>query len=157
METVSSNEVTEPHFTVFVNISVHLTGFGKNELLATGMAVTYYYTIMKEPDYETVNLFFIQCNKILTQSKNPRALLSAIEHDLIPPSNYDGLAKRIILMWYSGVWTQHPLDKKIKTNAFVISPQSYAQGLIWSAAKTHPAGAKQPGFGSWSIKPLNEK
>ena len=60
----------------------------------------------------------------------------------MPDSLYNGLAKNIITMWYMGNWMNT-----------VISPQSYVQGLIWGVAETHPPGAKQPGYASWSTAP----
>jgi hypothetical protein len=36
---------------------------------------------------------------------------------------------------------------------FVASPEAYAEGLVWRAFDGHPAGAKPPGYGTWSLKP----
>ena len=59
----------------------------------------------------------------------------------------NGLAKKIILLWYEGMWVEAGKSE-------VISSQSFIEGLMWPAAKTHASGAKQPGFGSWSHPPL---
>ena len=37
---------------------------------------------------------------------------------------------------------------------FVVSPQSYTEGLVWKAIHTHPPAAKQPGYGSWALPPV---
>ena len=37
---------------------------------------------------------------------------------------------------------------------FVVSTQSYTEGLVWKAIHTHPPAAKQPGYGSWALPPV---
>jgi hypothetical protein len=144
-------EVTEKAYQTFLDISVHLTGFGKNELLATGMHETYYYTIMKEPDQDNVRAFFKEAQKIMdTHGDNEVELNKQIAEHLIPTIKYVELAKRIILVWYTGIWTTITLHAE----PVMISSESYAEGLIWKVAETHPAGAKQPGFGSWEEPPI---
>lgn len=135
-------EITEKNFVVFLNISVHLTGFDRDELLATGMHEQYYYTIMKEPDQETVRAFF-EAASLLFEQYNGGTLIQRFGTDLIPTDRYKGLAKNIILLWYTGIW-----------GGQMISAASFTEGLIWKAARTHPAGAKQPGYASWADPPL---
>jgi hypothetical protein len=151
MSLASKIEITEKNFYVFLKISEYLTGFKENDLLATGMHETYYYTLMKEPDQDTVNAFFDETDMILKESGNDETeLLKQIGSRLIPDFHYFGLARRIILLWYTGIWTSF---SETKTSQMV-STEAYKQGLIWKAAETHPAGAKQPGFGSWAEVPL---
>lgn len=149
-------EITEIAYQTFLDISVLLTGFRKNELLATGMPETYYYTIMKEPDQDNVRLFFNEAQQIMNEHRNHEDRLhSAIAQQLIPTEKYLELAKRIILLWYTGIWTKVVLvEGQPVKSSFMISGKSYAEGLIWAAAETHPAGAKQPGYGSWALPPL---
>ncbi|MBV8842250.1 MAG: hypothetical protein JO307_05505 [Bryobacterales bacterium] len=70
------------------------------------------------------------------------------------------MAKSIIQMWYLGQWTQTPLAwrEEFGTNPSdfnrVISAAAYTEGLVWRAAGTHPQGAKQPGYGTWSAPPV---
>lgn len=153
MDKTSRANVTEEGFYTFLKISVHLTGFGENELLATGMHETYYFTIMKEPDQDTVRAFFDTAQSILDDNAgNANQLKKEIGARLIPDSEFGGLAKKIILMWYTGIWTITTNDgPKME----MISAESYVQGLIWLAAETHPAGAKQPGYASWAQTPLS--
>jgi hypothetical protein len=37
--------------------------------------------------------------------------------------------------------------------AFVVSPAAYTEGLMWRAVGAHPAGAKAPGYASWTRPP----
>jgi hypothetical protein len=146
-------EVTEKDFNTFLDISVYLTGFSINDLLATGMPETYYYTIMKEADQKNVRKFFEDAQSIMNNSKDNKDLLKRqIAERLIPAEKYVDLAKRIILLWYTGIWTS--VTVKVERTSAIVSGESYTQGLIWTAAETHPAGAKHPGYESWSLPPL---
>ncbi len=129
----------------FLQISSHLTGFKEVELLGTGMLNTYFQTIEENNNPSDVQLFLEASAIIIAEAKeNKQYLDNAIATRLIPSSCYNNLAQNIITMWYTGTW-----------NNSVISPQTYVQGLIWDVAEAHPPGAKQPGYGSWSIPPLN--
>lgn len=141
---------------LFLEISALLTGFNKTELQGTGMVATYYNCVANVPqntNYSNedkkenninVAFFFAEVQEILEQSKgNEEKLTAAIASRLMPASAYNGLAQSIATLWYTGNW-----------GANVVGSQSYIQGLMWNVAEAHPPGAKQPGFGSWSIAPL---
>ncbi|MEO6733629.1 MAG: hypothetical protein ABIN01_20570 [Ferruginibacter sp.] len=150
-------QVKELAYLTFLDISVQLTGFNMNELLSTGMHETYYYTIMKDPNQDNVRAFFNEAQKILDDCGiDEKCLHNEIGNRLIPEDKFEMLAKRIILVWYTGMWNELGKDEKGKPVLIgtMISGDSYSEGLIWSAAETHPAGAKQPGYGSWAIAPL---
>lgn len=135
---------THNHPAEFLELSVLLTGFSHSELQGTGMVDTYYSTLVAKTESSQLGLFFDKVREILSMKAADQ--LVAISAHLMPDSAYHGLAKQIILMWYEGLWT----DSGVTT---MISAESYIQGLMWTAAKTHPSGAKQPGFGSWSNLP----
>ena len=127
---------------VFLEISVHLTGFSKNELLGTGMLETYFNTVASNTNPQVVQLFYNEARRIL-RLRNEDKITTEINLNLIPDSAYRGLAKNIITMWYMSNWGSN-----------VVSAEAYKQGLVWDAANTHPPGAKQPGYGSWSEPPI---
>jgi hypothetical protein len=132
---------------IFLDISVCLTGFSEMELLGTGMLETYFNVMMNKNSIAVVESFLAKSEKILAKNKGSKEKLNdEILHKLMPDSLYNGLAKNIISMWYMGNWMND-----------VISPQSYVQGLIWTVAETHPPGAKQPGYASWSMAPKTGK
>lgn len=141
---------------LFLEISSLLTGFNKTELQGTGMVATYYNCVAnvpQNPNYSdedkkensvNVAFFFAEVREILDQSKgNGEKLTAAIASRLMPISAYNGLAQSIAALWYTGNWGSN-----------VVTARSYIQGLMWGVAEAHPPGAKQPGFGSWSIAPL---
>jgi hypothetical protein len=109
------------------------------------MVGTYFETVLARTEPSVLELFFEKAEAILAMKEEDRKL--AISSQLMPDSSYSGLAKRIILLWYEGQWVTGASRE-------VICAQSYIQGLMWPAAKTHPAGAKQPGYGSWAQQPF---
>ncbi|MEC7753505.1 MULTISPECIES: sugar dehydrogenase complex small subunit [Roseivirga] len=131
-----------PRLDVFLDISTYLTGFPLIDLQSTGMAEVYFNTIVAHVNPQTIDQFYDACKSIL-KLKSTEAINEAIEKELIPNGNYAGLGQKIILMWYLGTWDGN-----------VISAQSYTQSLVWEVAETHPPGAKQPGYNSWSEPPI---
>ena len=129
----------------FLEISTFLTGFSGMELLGTGMLDTYYNVVINQSAPALTDAFFAASEKILAAHRtDPARLNEEIAAQLIPDALFGGLAQNIITMWYMGSWGNT-----------VISPQTYVQGLVWGVAGTHPPGAKQPGYGSWSRLPLS--
>jgi hypothetical protein len=132
---------------LFLEVSAHLTGFSKTELKATGMQESYFNTILKNVDKENIDYFFLDLDKLFKDSKNNEQVIeNTLASQFMANSAYGGLAKSIILLWYTGNW-----------GGEVISSASYIQGLMWDAGHTHPPGAKQPGYGSWADLPLSVK
>jgi len=129
---------------LFLEVSALLTGFTETELKATGMAESYYNTILQYTDKESIDYFFLDLNTLLGNSKlSKKEIEASLAADFMPGSSYNGLAKSIIILWYTGNWGDN-----------VVSAASYIQGLMWDVAHSHPPGAKQPGFGSWANLPL---
>jgi hypothetical protein len=157
----------DPDLPVFLKLSEKLTGFSEEDLQGTGMLETYYYVLMKEQDQEGIRAFFKKADQVLKNS-DVHAEIKAAFIDLpdtatrpqtpFDQMQYEGLAQRIILLWYTGIWTTMNWKDKLSQNArtAMVSAEAYKEGLIWVAAETHPAGAKQPGYGSWSRKPLSK-
>lgn len=143
---------------LFLYISVYLTGFERVELEGTGMVEQYFSTISKESSTENLNYFFSEIDSMVLQAQgNEDKLLALIASNLMPNSSYQGLAKNIIYMWYTGQWapTVNNPDANLQ-QVRNISASAYIQGLMWVAAQTHPPGAKQPGYGSWAQMPLQD-
>lgn len=130
---------------LFLEVSALLTGFSETELKATGMAENYYNTILQNTDKESIDYFFLDLNTLLRNSgQSKQKIESVLATQFMPGSSYSGLAKNIIILWYTGSWGDN-----------VVSSASYIQGLMWDAGHTHPPGAKQPGYGSWANLPLS--
>lgn len=146
----------------FTAISVPLTGYTRVELLATGMAAPYLDAIRGIIGASTLAGYLREVAAILQRSggKEPE-LNREIRMHLLASLQYGPLTRNIVHMWYWGSWLALPDDwvaqygKDIQHNTqHFISATAYTEGLIWNATGTHPQGAKQPGFGSWSVLPL---
>lgn len=140
---------------LFLEISSLLTGFTETELIATGMLDSYLNTILQNSDKEDVKYFFENVSEILNQvKKTEKSVEHAIRTQLMPDSCYGGLAKSIIILWYTGSLGNTVLSSKTYGQS-IVSSDSYIQGLMWDAGYTHPPGAKQPGYGSWAELPVS--
>lgn len=129
---------------IFVATSMFLTGYDAIELVATGMAETYFNVVMNKNPVAVVQSFLVAADDIIKRNKdNPEKLNEEILNQLMPDALYDGLAQNIITMWYMGNWMNE-----------MVSSQAYIQGLVWKTAGSHPPGAQQPGYGSWHNPPL---
>jgi hypothetical protein len=158
-------EDIDPDLPTFLSLSSRLTGFSEVDLQGTGMLETYYATLMKEDDQDGVRNFFKKVKQIIDSGQKIDENIKVTFIDLLddaPGSNptfdqmpYRGLAQRTILLWYTGIWTtMNWSDRKSQQErTAMVSARAYEEGLIWVAAETHPAGAKQPGYGSWSRVP----
>jgi hypothetical protein len=135
----------------FLSLSVHLTGFQRVELVATGMLEEYFQFLLANVEHEAVQQLWAIAARVdkLAAANNPASLIAVIQHALTDP-NLGPIAKNVMRLWYTGSWRKDPSDA---FSSEVVSAQSYQQGLQWKAARSHPAGAKQPGFGSWSELP----
>ncbi|NLU90823.1 hypothetical protein [Chitinophaga sp. Ak27] len=147
----------------FIAISVPLTGYSRVALLATGMAADYYHAVRRIIGDDRMNDFLSVAADILqyTHGKAP-AQEREIRQQLLASLLYGPITRNIIQLWYWGAWLPLPdawiakYGKGVKGNEnHFISPAAYQQGLIWQVMGSHPEGAKQPGFGSWSIAPLS--
>jgi len=140
-------ESSKKQVNIFLDISVESTGFSELELLGTGMLQPYFNVMMNKNNMAVVEAFLAEAESILKKNKgNAGALKTAVLNQLFPDNVYSGLAKNIITMWYLGSWMND-----------IISPQSYVQGMVWGVADAHPPGAKQPGYASWSLAPLQQE
>ncbi|NIF04785.1 hypothetical protein F3J23_04960 [Chryseobacterium sp. Tr-659] len=136
--------VDDYYFDVFMSISEALTGFSVNELQSTGLAETYYKYILKSLEAATFVEFLTISKDVLEKSSDSDQLKKAITHEIISHSGMNDMAGKVITMWLLGTWD----------NAYV-NDLSYKEGMVWNLMHSHPPGAKQPGYKSWNIKPVN--
>jgi hypothetical protein len=146
----------------FLRCSAVVTGFGRLDLVGTGMLDAYYQTltgIVAAPIctelWAAFDALERQCGGDLERLEEAvTKQLVAADHKLGP------VLKAIVQLWYLGQWIQLPSAWRAKHGAspkdvtHIVSPEAYTQGLAWQAAGTHPQGAKQPGYGSWSLPPI---
>ena len=136
--------VDDYYYDVFMAISESLTGFSVNELQSTGLAETYYTHILHQIESVTFTEFLNISKDILENSLTQNQLNNAISSDILANPASQDIANSIITLWYLGTW-----------EGAYVNDLSYKEGLVWNVMQAHPPGAKQPGFKSWGVKPVN--
>ena len=120
----------------FVQLSSALTGYEETTLWGTGLAEAYF-------DYVEGALAPGELQRIL-EDMDPVAQRMQGAHG--------GELRAIIKLWYLGTWQlgKFPGGQV----SYPIAPQAYVEALAWKAMGGHPQGAKQPGYGSWTVPPV---
>jgi len=127
----------------FIALSVQLTGFDRVTLLGTGMADEYLGVLGSALGAGVLD-------DLLTASGDaPDAgTVGAILRD----PKLGPVARNLAILWYCGTWATLPGAAPTAPSG-VVSAQAYQQGLQWVAAKAHPMGARQQGYGAWAEPP----
>lgn len=136
--------VDDYYFDVFMSISEALTGFSVNELQSTGLAETYYTYILGNLEAATFVEFLTVSKNVFENSFSQDQLRNAIASEIMADPGMNDIAGKLITIWYLGTW-----------EGAYINDFSYKEGLVWNVMHAHPPGAKQPGFKSWAVKPVN--
>ncbi|REC62553.1 hypothetical protein DRF65_10720 [Chryseobacterium pennae] len=136
--------VDDYYYGVFMTISAPLTGFTENELQSTGLAEIYYKHILGKIEKATFIEFLNISKNAIESSQTPDQLSAAISTQILSNPSTKKIAQDVITLWYLGTW-----------EGAYVNDLSYKEGLVWNIMQAHPPGAKQPGFKSWSIKPVN--
>jgi len=151
----------EPPFDLFFSLSVILTGFSEAELHGTAMAKTYFAlvpTIVGETLFG--RLLMIWQDTYIRAKGSDLLLEQLVTEQILEDPGIGPIARNVARLWYLGMWFQLPAEWRNVHGAwandvtFVVSPQSYTEGLVWKAIHTHPPAAKQPGYGSWELPPV---
>ncbi|GAA0511499.1 hypothetical protein A8924_4687 [Saccharopolyspora erythraea NRRL 2338] len=159
----NSSEVTKDHFLsdsrYFVDMSVPLTGFDPIDLQATGMTELFLRTLVAHAGPTPALQLFKHCAEAKKQHSTPFKLPA--EADLAE------LACAVTKMWYLGAWygvSAHAYakltakaaangEKPAPNEQYMVSADSYVEGLLWRLTGGHVPGAKPTGFGSWAKAP----
>ncbi|MGI9652014.1 sugar dehydrogenase complex small subunit [Chryseobacterium sp. RLHN22] len=136
--------VDDYYYGVFMTISESLTGFSLNQLLSTGLAEIYYRHILKHIEAATFTEFLNVSKNVIENSQTQEQLSHRISTEILSNVSLQEIAQNVITLWYLGTW-----------EGAYINDLSYKEGLVWNVMHAHPPGAKQPGFKSWGIKPVN--
>ena len=147
----------------FLDFSVVATGFSRFNLYGTDQVSAYYNAIAKVigKDFLTELLqTFHNLDSQAQENNDPSILDRGMRTEILGSEKFGPIARNIIKLWYVATWYQLPQSWRdtfgIKANDvdFVVSPQAYPEGLLWSAIGVNPPAAKAPGYGTWSSPPL---
>jgi len=139
----------------FLRLSVSLTGFGRLQLVGTGVAHQYLDALDSIVSAEFTNRL-LEASAALPEGDGRETALS--ERVLGDPA-FGPVARNIIVLWYCGTWQPLPDDwcqvfgRAPSDQPHVVSPEAYLAGLQWTVAGAHPAGGLPGGFASWAGPP----
>lgn len=151
---------TEESLELFLSLSISVTGFDRVDLLGTGLAQEYYEQVVNAAGSTISQELRAVVQNLPRRTDNE--LETAIRQDLLSSPKFGPVVRNIIQLWYEGTWNGLPQTWRnqygVNSQDFtqITSPAAYQQGLIWKTMSSHPNGAKQPGFGSWSMNPTRK-
>lgn len=145
---------------LFLSLSATLTGFSAAELWGTALVHKYYALLPSIVGPNMFGDFMSRWRDVHDRAHgSERTLEKRVKDDILADATFGPLARNLAALWYLGQWNQLPAEWRNAHGAsaydttFVVSPQSYSEGLVWKAMHTHPPTAKMPGYGSWALPP----
>jgi hypothetical protein len=143
----------------FVALSSLLTGFSAVQLRGSGVAEQHLSVLNDVLGTHVVRDLLDAFEKLPDGDGRE----SAVAVTILGDARLGPVARNVILLWYSGVWTQLPAAWR---EAFGASPldttrttsgDAYRSGLQWVVAGAHAPGANHQGFGSWALEPKRRR
>ncbi|HEY0312904.1 MAG TPA: hypothetical protein VGC56_10470 [Allosphingosinicella sp.] len=131
----------------FYALSCELTGFDRVELDGTGVGNIYVEQVTKNIGPDTVATLFRVWSDIENRCPQGQREREIAERIFDEPE-LRAAAERIVMLWYTGSWYYvPPFDTQ------VVSAETYIEGLMWKAIRSHPIAAKAQGYGAWALPP----
>lgn len=144
----------------FILGSVTLTGFNAAELWGTGLVRTYFDLLPSIVGEAMFGNFLTRWRYTYLRGEGDEELLEElVTTQIFEDPDFGPIARNLVALWYTGMWNQLPAEWRNRNGAsaqditFIVSPQSYTEGLAWKAIHAHPPAAKPTGFGSWALPP----
>jgi len=154
----------------FLELSGYLTGFGRVQLIGTGLTATYLRTLDAILPGGVLADLLDAFRRLPAGADQDGADQDGADRDgadrdgavgstILADPRLGPVARNIILLWYRGTWAALPAEWRAAYGAspldtdHVVSAEAYQGGLQWVAAGAHPAGARQQGFGAWAVAP----
>ena len=150
-------------FDAFLKLSSVLTGFRTFDLRGTGQAETYYSTVDEIVGEEAKELLETFLQVTGDAGADEEALESGLRKQILSDPKLGPIARNIIKLWYVGIWYELPKEwreaygENDEDRTFMISADSYRDGLLWPTIGANPSGAKPFGYGIWATPPRIEE
>ncbi|MCL1124107.1 hypothetical protein [Shewanella surugensis] len=155
----------------FYDLSATLTDYPVTRLIGTGVGNEYNQTLSQWVRQDVLDELY-HCFSQLERNNDGQVCPQALRHQLLSNEKYGPIARNIIKMWYLSIWYKMTDNWSMTYGIpaysspvigvesptpedYIISNNAYIQGLVWPLMGSHPMGAKQPGYGTWSDAPLN--
>ena len=149
--------MSEPRMDTFLRLSAEVTGFRVVELRGTGQSEAYLETADRVVGPEAVDQLLAAFVGLGASTEDKRE--QRLRREIFGSERLGPIARNLIKLWYVGVWYQLPRAWREKWGArehdvtHTVSASAYTEGLLWPAIGANPAGAKAPGYASWTEKP----
>jgi hypothetical protein len=141
----------DPEQQLFLSLSAYLTGYRRVDLQGTGMVGEYFARVTTAIDHGCLKrLWSLTAELDGSGATGADEADSIVQREIMEDDDLGPIARNIIKLWYRGDWPGGAANP----GASYSSAQAYREGLMWRTMGSHPPGAKQPGFGSWSKLPL---
>ena len=147
----------------FIDVSASLTGFPAGRLRGTGQGPRYLAAFVDVVGAETVQALLDAHRAVAGEAGGDAAALArGIRRTILSDGRLGPLARNLIKLWYTGTWYELSREWReahgasAKDVSFVVSPESYTEGLLWPAVGANPSGAKPLGYGMWANPPRIE-
>jgi hypothetical protein len=143
----------------FVALSALLTGFSEVQLWGSGIAGEHLAVLDAVLPADIVSDLIDAFERLPADDARETAIATTILAD----PRLGPIARNLIVLWYSGIWTQLPAAWREAYGASPLdvtrttSGAAYRAGLQWAVAGAHPPGAKHQGFGSWALEPKRRR
>jgi len=143
----------------FLELSVCLTGFGRLQLLGTGMADEYLRTLDEVLPSGLLDQLLAAYRGLPAAEARDAALAEQILGD----PRLGPVARNLMLLWYCGTWRQLPDTWRAangtspRDQTHVVSAAAYLSGLQWAVVDAHPAGGRPQGFAAWAVAPEGDE
>ncbi|NOX93163.1 MAG: hypothetical protein GXP18_12170 [Gammaproteobacteria bacterium] len=151
----------------FYRLGAALTDYEIVQLEGTGVGEEYYDVLTSLVSGNILDELFDDYNN-LDKTCSGHVPDEQIRSSILANPKLGPVARNIIKLWYLSIWYQLPENwrqkygipnqtkNKYQDVQFIVSRNAYIQGLVWQATGSHPMGAKQPGYGTWSAAPGNQ-
>ena len=147
----------------FLALSASLTGYSVFRLRGTGQAERYLGAVVDIVGEGTVDELLAAYRGVATEAADDEAALaSGMRRAIMSDDKLGPLARNVVKLWYLGSWQELPAHwreaygSSEKDRPFVVSPESYTEGLLWPSVGANPPGAKPFGYGMWATTPRIE-
>ena len=144
----------------FIRLSVDLTAFRQTKLIGTGYAKKYYDFVAKVVGTDIFDAllatYFDLSNEAADDADFRKSL---IRKRLLSSAKFGPITRNIIKLWFVSTWYELPqtwrdqYGTSANDGTQLVDAWAYPEGLLWPAVGAHPAGAKAPGYGTWTKAP----
>jgi hypothetical protein len=147
--------MADPNLPAFQTLSCVLTGFPAARVAPTldpiGLSAQFLAWVTEQVGQPLMDQLLQKFNAIQPPTEQ------AVQQQIMADPTLGPLARRIIRLWYLGIWyfeePPSPDSTPQNPNGVVVSANAYTGGLAWDAIQAHAMGYSEMHYGYWSTGP----